>query len=232
MADRTEYLLRRGGFECANDFMTWLNTLEETSLRKTDLYAWAMDWRPKAYLVEELRRTEPMSATIFVDRRAIGANQKPDVEKLLPVFQMKMQGVMPSGTVHFMSGSVHGALYLDYDWEQHLPYMHTEGEIEMTFAIRDGNDAGRSFRKHTIHVNRAFISQNRRDGIQKPVYTIKTRGVEHARYARAVLVPSYSDLVYSSAPISGCGARVWVETDDDIELVDEMTYQQAKEIGA
>lgn len=168
-----------------------------------------------------------MAATIFVDRRAISANQKPTAEKLLPVFKMELDGK----PFQFMSGAVHGALYLDYDWKEHLPYMHTEGEIQMTMGVRSGDDAGRSFRKHTIHVNRQFISQNRRDDGSKPVYTIKTRGIEHARYATAVVVPSYSDLVYSSEPISGCGARVWIETDDDIILHNEMSYQAAKEIG-
>jgi hypothetical protein len=34
-------------WECSDDLLNWLNTLEETTLRKTDIYKWAMEWRPK-----------------------------------------------------------------------------------------------------------------------------------------------------------------------------------------
>ncbi len=36
-----------GGWECAEALMAWLNTLESLSVPKTDIYAWAMAYRPE-----------------------------------------------------------------------------------------------------------------------------------------------------------------------------------------
>jgi len=36
-------------FECANDLMAWLNTLELKTVEKKEVYKWAMEWRPREY---------------------------------------------------------------------------------------------------------------------------------------------------------------------------------------
>jgi len=85
--------------------------------------------------------------------------------------------------------------------------------------------------KHVIHVNRSFISWNQKnpDKTLLPIYTIKTKGHKVARYAREVLVDGPSKMVYDGRQ-QNCGARAWIETDADIQLVDEMTYNEALEI--
>jgi hypothetical protein len=78
---------------------------------------------------------------------------------------------------------------------------------------------------HIIHVNRQHIAMNARDGTDRPVYTIKSGS--RIRYARAVEIHGPSRLVYNGRQLS-CGARAWIETDSDLTLFDEMSFQQAR----
>jgi hypothetical protein len=77
-----------------------------------------------------------------------------------------------------------------------------------------------------IHVNRQHIAMNAKDGRNRPVYTIKDRG--KTLYAREVIINGPSKLVYNGEQLT-CGARAWIETDSDIELVDEMSFNEARQ---
>lgn len=77
-----------------------------------------------------------------------------------------------------------------------------------------------------IHVNRQHIAMNAKDGRNRPVYTIKDRG--KTLYAREVIINGPSKLVYNGEQLT-CGARAWIETDSDIELVDEMSFKEARQ---
>lgn len=76
-----------------------------------------------------------------------------------------------------------------------------------------------------IHVNRSFIAANAKDGGNRPVYTIKRNG--KTRYAREVVINGPSRLVYNGSQLS-CGARAWIETNSDIEMIDECSFTEAK----
>lgn len=76
-----------------------------------------------------------------------------------------------------------------------------------------------------IHVNRQHIAMNAKDGKNRPVYTIKNKG--KTLYAREVSINGPSRLVYNGNQLT-CGARAWIETDSEIELVDEMTFKEAR----
>jgi hypothetical protein len=76
-----------------------------------------------------------------------------------------------------------------------------------------------------IHVNRSHIAMNAKDGGNRPVYTIKRGG--KTRYAREVEILGPSRMVYSGKRLS-CGARAWVETSSEINLVDEMSFSEAR----
>lgn len=76
-----------------------------------------------------------------------------------------------------------------------------------------------------IHVNRQHIAMNAKDGKNRPVYTIKDKG--KTLYAREVVINGPSKLVYNGEQLT-CGARAWIETDSEIELVDEMTFKEAR----
>jgi hypothetical protein len=67
---------------------------------------------------------------------------------------------------------------------------------------------------------------NAKDGKDRPVYTIKDRG--KTLYAREVIINGPSKLVYNGEQLY-CGARAWIETDSDIELIDQMTFKEARQ---
>lgn len=77
-----------------------------------------------------------------------------------------------------------------------------------------------------IHVNRQHISKNAKDGGNRPVYTIKMG--RKTRYAREVIINGPSRMVYNGKQLS-CGARAWIETEADVELIDEMSFSEARE---
>ena len=79
-----------------------------------------------------------------------------------------------------------------------------------------------------IHVNRQHIAKNAKDGGNRPVYTIKKGRSGKPRYGREVIMHGPSRCVYNGDQLN-CGARAWIETDGEVTLVDEMTYQEAKE---
>ena len=76
-----------------------------------------------------------------------------------------------------------------------------------------------------IHVNRQHIAMNAKDGKNRPVYTIKDKG--KTLYAREVIINGPSKLVYNGEQLA-CGARAWIETDSEIELIDQMTFKEAR----
>ena len=76
-----------------------------------------------------------------------------------------------------------------------------------------------------IHVNRQHIAMNAKDCKNRPVYTIKDKG--RVRYAREVIINGPSRLVYNGNQLS-CGARAWIETSSDVELIDEMTFRESR----
>lgn len=77
-----------------------------------------------------------------------------------------------------------------------------------------------------IHVNRQHIAMNAKDGKNRPVYTVKDKG--KTLYAREVIINGPSKLVYNGEQLA-CGARAWIETDSDIQLIDEMTFKEARQ---
>lgn len=79
--------------------------------------------------------------------------------------------------------------------------------------------------KHIIHVNRQHIAMNANYGGNRPVYTIKTGG--KTRYAREVQILGPSTLIYNGSQLK-CGARAWIETEAELNLIDEMTFKEAR----
>jgi hypothetical protein len=71
--------------------------------------------------------------------------------------------------------------------------------------------------KTIIHVNQHVIKKNVREGTNDPVLTVKT--YKSNTYAHEVLVKGESRLVYSADKPLSCGARVWLETEAEVEVV-------------
>jgi hypothetical protein len=71
--------------------------------------------------------------------------------------------------------------------------------------------------KTIIHVNQHVIKANAKNGKQDPVLTVKT--YKSNVYANSVQINGPSRIVYSPDKPLSCGAKVWIETTSDVEVL-------------
>jgi hypothetical protein len=71
--------------------------------------------------------------------------------------------------------------------------------------------------KTIIHVNQHVIKANAKSGANDPVLTVKT--YKDNRYAHEVHILGDSKVVYSPDKPLSCGAKVWIETESTVEVV-------------
>jgi hypothetical protein len=71
--------------------------------------------------------------------------------------------------------------------------------------------------KTIIHVNQHEIKANAKNKTNNPVLTIKT--YKSNTYAHEVEIKGDSKVVYSSDNPLSCGARVWIETQAEVEIL-------------
>lgn len=78
-----------------------------------------------------------------------------------------------------------------------------------------------------VHVNRQHIAMNAKDGGKRPVYIVREGVTGKSRYAREVIIHGPSRFVSDGRKLN-CGARAWLETEAEVELIDEMTFSEAR----
>ena len=71
--------------------------------------------------------------------------------------------------------------------------------------------------KTIIHVNQHVIKANAKNGTNDPVLTVKT--YKENRYAHAVEIRGPSTVLYSPDKPLSCGAKVWIETYAEVEVM-------------
>lgn len=71
--------------------------------------------------------------------------------------------------------------------------------------------------KTIIHVNQHVIKDNAKTGSNNPVLTVKT--YKSNTYAHEVRILGESKIVYSPDKPLSCGAKVWIETQSEVEVV-------------
>lgn len=71
--------------------------------------------------------------------------------------------------------------------------------------------------KTIIHINQHIIRSNNKTGAHDPVITCK-RGSKNT-YAQEVVIHGPSKVVYSPQKPLSCGARVWIETFAEVEML-------------
>ena len=71
--------------------------------------------------------------------------------------------------------------------------------------------------KTIIHVNQHVIKANAKNGTSDPVLTVKT--YKSNTYAHEVVIKGDSKVVYSPDNPLSCGAKVWIETTSQVEVV-------------
>jgi hypothetical protein len=72
--------------------------------------------------------------------------------------------------------------------------------------------------KTIIHVNQHVIKANAKNGARDPVLTVKT--YKDNQYAHRVAIHGPSEVVYSPDKPLSCGARVWIETQNFVEILE------------
>jgi len=71
--------------------------------------------------------------------------------------------------------------------------------------------------KTVVHVNQHIIKSNYKNKERKPVLTVKT--YKDNVYASEVIIKGDSKIVYSPDKPLPCGAKVWIETEAQVEVV-------------
>lgn len=77
--------------------------------------------------------------------------------------------------------------------------------------------------KTIIHVNQHRIKANRKDGGGRPVLTVKT--YRDNRYGTTAIIrgddgKELGRFIYRPEKPLSCGAHVWFETSNDVEVID------------
>ena len=70
--------------------------------------------------------------------------------------------------------------------------------------------------KTIVHVNQHKIKANQKSGSHDPVLTVKT--YKDNRYGHGVYIPGPCWVRYSPDKPLSCGARVWIETESEVEV--------------
>jgi len=71
--------------------------------------------------------------------------------------------------------------------------------------------------KTVVHVNQHIIKSNYKNKERKPVLTVKT--YKDNVYASEVIIKGDSKIVYSPDKPLPCGAKVWIETEAQVEVI-------------
>lgn len=71
--------------------------------------------------------------------------------------------------------------------------------------------------KKFIHINQHVIRSNKKNEENEPVISIKT--YKGNTYAREIAIKGDSKVVYSPNKPLACGARVWIETEAEVEVL-------------
>lgn len=74
--------------------------------------------------------------------------------------------------------------------------------------------------KTIIHVNQHVIKRNSKTDEREPTLTVK-QGRKNT-YAHEVAILGPSRIVYSPDKPLSCGAKVWIETESEIEFIGEI----------
>lgn len=75
--------------------------------------------------------------------------------------------------------------------------------------------------KRVIHINRYTIGRNVKNKTNDPAIIVRT--YKGPKYGHTVHIKdnagnTVATIIQSETPLSGCGARVWIETKNEVEI--------------
>ena len=68
-----------------------------------------------------------------------------------------------------------------------------------------------------IHINKNIIQHNAKHNKQEPVCRVEENGI--VKYCMKVNIKGPSRMVYSPDKPRPCGAKLWIETDAEVEMI-------------
>jgi len=68
-----------------------------------------------------------------------------------------------------------------------------------------------------IHINRNIIQQNAKHGREEPVCRVEEKG--KVVYCMEVDIKGPSRMIYRPSKPRPCGAKLWIETDSEVEMI-------------
>ena len=71
--------------------------------------------------------------------------------------------------------------------------------------------------KKRIHVNQHKIRSNKKHNLNEPVITVKTS--KSNNYGHEVEILGPSKIIYSPDKPLSCGAKVWIETEAEVNII-------------
>ena len=71
--------------------------------------------------------------------------------------------------------------------------------------------------KKRIHVNQHKIRSNKKNNLKEPVITVKTS--KSNNYGHEVEILGPSKIIYSPDKPLSCGAKVWIETEAEVNII-------------
>jgi hypothetical protein len=78
-----------------------------------------------------------------------------------------------------------------------------------------------------IHINKNVIRHNDKYNNELPPCRVEEGSV--VKYCMEVIINGPSHMVYNPKHPRPCGAKLWIETYSDIELVQEISYSKIRE---
>jgi hypothetical protein len=78
--------------------------------------------------------------------------------------------------------------------------------------------------KKIIHINKNVMQSNNKHGKTLPVCRVEMGGKTY--YGSKVDILGPSSMIYSPDKPRSCGARLWIETEADVEIHDKTTYRE------
>lgn len=82
--------------------------------------------------------------------------------------------------------------------------------------------------KSLIHINRNVIQYNSKHGTNLPVARVQQGS--KVKYGRKISWDGPSEMIYDPENPLKCGAKLWIETEADITIEDECTYQDIQQM--
>jgi hypothetical protein len=98
-----------------------------------------------------------------------------------------------------------------------------ECEASYMLGEQDKVDTKMGKLKKIIHINQHVIKSNTKTGEREPVITCKT--YKENKYGHQVIIKDdygkeVAKIIYSPDKPLSCGARVWIETNNEVEVIE------------